>query len=79
MTLAPDTIEQQMQTLARQYTFLENVCKGLRRELEARTNEVERQDRLINEQRQLIVSLECKQCRCGDDDCSFKLTYWQKA
>ena len=78
MTDVANTVEEQLRELKSQFQHACNIIEDLTIINKMHECNAERQDRLINEQRQIIVSLECKQCRCGDDDCSPKLAYWQK-
>ena len=68
MTDAPNTIEEQMRELARQYTFLENVCKALRLDNKMREKkEAWMEEEMAGLRLQLHEARE-RQCRCAYAD-----------
>ena len=70
MTDVANTIEEQMGTLARQYTFLENVCHGLTEEVNRLNSEAEHKDIVIADMRRQITELTERQCQCTYVDIS---------
>ena len=76
MTLTEHTIEAQIDELKGQYKFAQNIIRELLDHSHEIEQRVERQDRLINNQRQVITDLECRlgaanspvgECKCGGE------------
>ena len=64
MTLEHETIERQFEELRQQYTFLENVCKELTRQVEFKDAELDRMEILLSDMRMKLVAAECRACKC---------------
>jgi len=67
MTLEHETIERQFDEMRQQYTFLENVCKELTRQVEFKDAELAAMEIAMSDLRMKLVAAECRACKCDPE------------
>ena len=75
MTLAADTIEEQMRTLARQYQFALNICESLTETINnmkaAKEIDDRRHAQVVDDLKMRLTAAECRPaCACGGGRCN---------